>query len=445
MSLKSFISLASVIGLLFSTGAHSSVENEECGCKKIKREDHVFSHNHFIMLDYSLDSFDYIGEERTPQTLFGSNLVYFTKEFSLFADILVGESSASVRPILEGKEQENEIKQLGLTIPFQIGETRERIYVGKLSLPVGLYDKQKLIPTIENGRTLTDSFASYYYNQYIPPVSEGIMIEFQTGNFIYTAGYFYPEELSLEYPLKIGGLEPYIDFLPPNYKFDFFSGGGEIVVDKNATGEFPQQITLPIALQRKLSYFSVQYDTGNDRLIKAEYLRNLQPIYTTFPEQDPNSPVRMYNTKELGDDQRYYRIGLEERFFDTYYVSIERYLESASLYDGYIFTQRAGSYGISKSYDNYTLHFSYIKWDESEIGSAEEFNAGFTYSFNENFHTRFMVRKMEGEIGLATFRSGLDQNNPVVQALGAMNPSLFDDNIIPYKESGFEFRAKYTF
>jgi hypothetical protein len=445
MSLKSFISLASVIGLLFSTGAHSSVENEECECKKIKREDHVFSHNHFIMMDYSLDSFDKMGQERKPQTLFGSNLVYFTKRFSLFADVLVGDSSASVRPIVEGKEQENEIKQLGLTIPFQIGETRERIYVGKLALPVGLYDKQKLIPTIENGRTLSDSFASYYYNQYIPPVSEGIMFEFQTGKFIYTAGYFYPEELTLNTSVNIASLEPYINFLPPNYKFDFFSGGGEIVVDKNATGDFPQQINLPIGLRRKISYFSVQYDTGNDRLIKVEYLRNVQPIYTDFPKQDPNSPIRMYNTKTQFDDQRYYRIGLEERFLENYYVSIERYIESAELYDGYDFVQRAEAYGLSRSYDDHTLHFSYVNWHESEIGYSKEINAGFTYNFTGNLSARFMLRKMEGEVGLAGFRSGFDMTNPVVQALAATNPYLFKVNTIPYKDSGFEVRAKYSF
>ena len=444
MSLKSFISIASAVGLVVSTPAHSSVD-EECQCKKIERSDHVFSHNHFVMMDYSLDSFDYVGEQRYPQYVFGSNLVYFTKHFSLFADILVGESSASVREILEGEEQEKEIKQLGITIPFKIGKTDERIYIGKLALPTGLYEKQRLIPTIENGRTLTDSFNSNYYAQYIPPASEGIMFELQSGKFLYTAGYFYPEELSLEQTLNISGLEPYIDYLPPNYELDFFYGAGQIVVDNQATGAFPQQLTIPLALQRKLSHFSVQYDSGNDRLVKVEYIRNLQPFYTEFPEQDPNSPVRMYNKKEIFDDQRYYRIGLEERLFQDYYVSIERYLASADLSDGSHFIQRAGAYGINKSYENHTLHFSFIKWDESDLGYSEEINVGLSYSFSANLSTRFMARKMAGDIEIAALRSGLDSTNPIVQALGQTNPDIFKKTIISYKESGLEFRAKYTF
>lgn len=427
--------------------ASSGFASEEpaCDCKKVKRTDHVFSHNHFIMMDYSLDSFPDIGQDREPQTLFGSNLVYYTKSFSLFADILVGSSSAEARPILDGEEQEKEIKQLGLTIPFQIGSTKERIYVGKLALPTGLYEKQRLIPTVENGRTLTDSFTANYYTQYIPPVSEGVMFEIQKDNWLFNAGYFYPEELSLDYKVKVGGLEPFIGFLPPNYKFDFFAGAGEILVDNQATGDFPQEISLPVGVQRKISYFSLSYDNNADSLVKVEYLRNLQPVYTKFDSQDVNAPIRMYNKQELEDDQRYYRIGFERRLFDVYYVSVERYFETATLYDGYDFTQHAGAYGISKAYEDYTIHFSYIRWEPSEIGSSEEFNIGATYFLASSLQMRVMFRTMEGSVGQATVRSGVQAGNPVVDALAALNPDLFSENIIPYKESGFELRLKYNF
>lgn len=444
MWLKSSTKIILLSGAFLASSGFAS-EEPACNCKKIKKTDHVFSHNHFIMMDYSLDSFPDIGQDREPQTMFGSNLVYYTKSFSLFADILVGSSSAEARPILDGEEQDKEIKQLGLTIPFQIGSTKERIYLGKLALPTGLYEKQRLIPTVENGRTLTDSFTANYYTQYIPPVSEGVMFEIQKDNWLFNAGYFYPEELTLDYEINVGGLEPFIGFLPPNYKFDFFSGAGEILVDNQATGEFPDKISLPVGTQRKISYLSISYDNNTDSLIKLEYLRNVQLVYTEFDKQKETDPIRMYNKKVLEDPQNYYRIGFEKRVSQDYYITLERYLEKAKLYDGYNFIQRAGAYGISKAYDDHTLHFSYIRWEPSDIGSSEEFNVGVTYTIGYNLQSMVMLRKMQGSISQATIRSGVAPGDPVIDALAILNPDLFADNIIPFKESGFEFRLKYNF
>lgn len=445
MWLKSFTSF-----LLFSV-ATSAIASEECECAAPKKTDHVFSHNHFVMMDYSLDSFREITKEkidnRKPQFLFGTNIVYYTKQFSLFSDVLVGNSSSNVRPILDGTEQEQEVKQLGASIPFYIGESKNRFYFGKLALPTGFYDKQRLIPTVDNGTTLTDSFISNYYTQYIPPTSNGIMLDVQYSDFIFTYGKFIPEELTTNYSVNVGGLEPFIKFIPEGTTFPFFAGAADITINRNGTNKFPDKLVLPIATQRYIDYFSLVYDNSENFIAKVEYLWNKPTIYTQFSPVDTNDIIQSYNKETMKEDQRYYRFGMERRFFDTFYFRIENYLETASLYDGYIFRQRADAVGISKSYDRYTLHASVVKWYESVIGDDREYSVGASYLIANRLTARLNYRRMVGTTAEASFRAGATDPKFKLfyDTLEKMNPNMNGPNIKQFDLSGLELRLRYDF
>lgn len=444
--LKSFTSI-----LLVSLCGNAVASGEECDCSKPKKTDHVFSHSHFIMMDYSLDSFKEITKDhidsRKPQVLFGTNLVYYTKRFSVFSDVLVGESSADVRPILDGNEQKQEVKQLGASIPFYIGETKNRFYFGKLALPTGFYDKQRLIPTVDNSLTLTDSFISNYYTQYIPPTSNGIMLDFQYRDFIFTYGKFVPEELTTNYSVNVGGLAPFIQYIPEGTTFPFFAGAADITINRNGTNPFPDKLVLPIATQRYIDYFSLMYDNSDDLIVKLEYLLNKPTVYTQFSAVDSNDIIQSINKETLKEDQNYYRFGVEKRIFDTYYIRLENYLETASLYDGYVFRQRADAVGLSKSFDRYTLHSSFVKWYDSVIGSDTEYSAGVSYLLADRLTTRLMYRRMFGSTAEASFRAGATDPNYKLfyDALEKLNPNLNGPNIKYFDIRGLEIRVRYEF
>lgn len=446
MSLKSFISIASAVGLVVSTPAHSSVR-EECECKKIKRTDHVFSHNHFIMMDYSLDSFDYIGEDRYPQTMMGSSLLYSTKHFAIFSDILIGKSSATPRKILDGKNETQGIKQLGVSFPFMAYETNNRLYAGKLVVPVGFYEKQKMIPTVNNGFSLTDSFFSNWYAQYAAPESPGIMLESQYENFMLTMGYFKPEELNSEFELNVGGLAPVIPLIPPGTTFPFFSGAADIVVDNRGTNPFPQKLYLPISTQRHLYYASLMYDNTKDFIGKVEWLRNNPDTYTKFEPANPNDIIRTYNKETLDEIQDYYRIGVEKRLWETNYVKLEAYLEEAELYDGYKFKHRADAIGYSRAYNSYTIHTSYVYWHESIIGQSRELSAGVSTTIGNDTTIRMMYRRMEGAIVEPSFRAGTNdpQFKAFYEALEVLNPGFAGLKINSFELDGLELRLRYNF
>lgn len=305
-----------------------------------RKTDHKISNKFFVLADYSLDSFDRMGDKRSPEYSLGYNFVFSDKRYSLFSDVVVGESSATEREFLRKDTKIKEIKQFGVNVPFSAFGQENRFYFGRIASPAGFYEKQRIVPTVINPRSLNDSFFSYYYGQLMPSSFYGGLMESRKGPFVLYFGKFYPEDMESK-----DGI---------------------------------------IQLKTEVTYSSFIYEASKDFIAKIEYV----PCYA---ETSINIPGYSVTKKETRD---YFRFGMEKRFLETYHIYAE---QMRIKYDNENSLVNVGeSIGISKQFSDYVVHYSYV-WGESDLGIDQEYSLGVSVMIND-ISSSVSYRRMFGEM-----------------------------------------------
>lgn len=309
------------------------------------------------------------------------------------------------------KTDDNIIKSLTATFHASLSDVDMHYTVGKLVIPLGLYESQRVYPNAFANRTMNDSFMSRLYKDYLKTSSTGHMLEMERGNFSLQLGQYVPFDETMN--MRVGST-------PPKTHLKNILAGD--LLSPNIVSRVEDETTITGDVDREILFTSVIYDNRSTLILDFEYvtIENSLHVYDA---------IQQYKDTVV-------QLGIELNLIDNMTNTIELQRLSSTSTGA---AQNAIAFGASYDLRSVVLHAGTIIRD-GPLASVSESSAGFSFIPFNNTHFRVMYRTVKGEY--IPYRSLylLNQNCP--DGVCEVDSTDIEDDInIPVDMRGIEFRA----
>lgn len=124
-----------------------------------------------------------------PETLVGMRSNWSNKWFNINGELVASDKDGELNA---------SVSSFSSTIIFPYYKSLDtRFTIGKVILPIGIHERQRLVPTSIGPRLSNDSFLFKEYSRFIPPASLGAILELDFNNISFDFGYYTPKPFEI--------------------------------------------------------------------------------------------------------------------------------------------------------------------------------------------------------------------------------------------------------
>lgn len=402
-----------------------------------------------------------------------------TRWVNLNGELVAGDTQSK-----QAKEEDIRASSFSATFLAPYNEFVDaRFTVGKVILPIGIHEQQRLLPTAVGPRLMNDSFILNQYSSYIPPASKGALAELNFQNWSFDVGYYAPTPFTVESTgIEVGEVSSRLTIIEtstnettitertetvsepetPNEVADSpsifpplddkFNEGRdtvneqatqeettttETVVESISTEVVNIETINPIVSSAELDtskiFFQVSYDNGRDMVLDYEFLQSEVDIQSKFRREPAHySDYRHF----IGYERNFGMATVSSQASKSYYTVEDR-----------IYDQTDYANGLSLDFNDYVIHASFMR-SNGDLHDIREYTVAYSKIVNNNLTMRVAYRDIEGtytppEVLYATSIVVFDQCEDCNELVAGYSGEKEDRKSI--SKSGLEFRIEYRF
>lgn len=374
----------------------------------------------FVGYQYDLDKQGYF---------YGMTVGQYYKYIS-FNTILYGEQDqGSAKAIAE----ELEVASTSVTFHTpQVGSFVGRFTIGRVVLPIGMYESQRVYPNAFSNRSISDSFIVNAYSSYYSSAALGELLEIDLGNFTFQVGRYQPEvdKYDVAYDPRSGvAIEQALE----NFDIDLITDLTGTISDLLEVGgifDTSKPVFIETDLEKETFFYAVTYDDRQDMIVDLEYI------------QTENNLKLL--TGDAVFNETLVKLGVERTYFKRLITFTE--LNYAKIAESGL-ERYYGALGASYDLNQYVLHTSAIYYSGEGLNSSE-FNIGASFFPANRTNVRVMYRMVDTEY---TPKDNLYKRNAICDNVCQI-ARVQNDNGVDYstptskfQKSGLEFRIVQYF
>jgi len=330
---------------------------------------------------------DILEEQQYP---FYGVLAYADADWFSVNSIVVSDPDVNVEPSVES---------FSLIVPYQFGRTYFNAIIGKIILPVGLYEVQRIFPTVVLPRTLNDSYYFTRFDDFVAKSNYGAIVELEVDDFSWNAAAYVQEVMPFKTYIDARSVSTLLTLFNDDFDperpvdidvdsvltpvLDFINN---VIVDPSnpvETLEESFQSSVPVygTLERKTAFMSFVYDNRDDVILDLDFAFTINNI---------DAVVEKLITRELfviaSIEKR-----LGKRFFATQEVMYSKDLN--------VHKHEQLVYAASLLYDanRIAYHASYIN-EDGYLHNLNDWSAGVSVNMGRGAYMRVTYRNIAGMI-----------------------------------------------
>lgn len=379
----------------------------------------------------------------TSNTYLGLNVYYSSKHFVLNSLIKLDSADA----------EEAWIESFSISKNLNVKGVDMGFTVGNIIIPFGLFEVQRVIPTVITPITLnSNTFSEVFADRVIQPTNNGFLYRFDAGNITTTIGYYEPYDNVIYYnkteSRRVRIEQDSIEILGREFEFPILvidlrgiqSREGEtIFADATITAIHS------INIEKTSGFFGLTYDNRDNLIIDFEY------INSTSKEVNDEGTLSEFSIK---DSEEYFYIGTQYTMTKRLSIILEANTFVTASGKEYRDDIGFSSYSAGFTYDlNRFLIMGNANTVTGDLLDISEFSIGAVARVYENLYVRALYKEVEGYITDINYSSRSVYCQPFdvdCQTIGAFFTNEDNELEVEYIErefgnSGFDLRAIWYF